>query len=1208
MALDSQDRQEIRLYLLGQLEPELRSQRVEERMLTESDYYEELIIIEDEVIEEYVAGRLTPDERVSFEQHFLSAPERVRKLRFARLFSDYVAAAPVAQTPPARARVRLPALLRPLFAAPFRAAATVAAVLVVCSLPVWMAYRDRPDPRVGEGLAALRRAYVNGPPVESRIADWQYAPRSVTRGGAQSEAEPISLAHAESLLTEAAYKRPSSASRHALGLRRLAEKKFDQAIALLEEAVRGNDDNAAFHNDLGVALLEQEKAGREGGAPEKELEALGRSVEHFDRAVGLDPSLTEAYFNRALAYQRMGLWRQAEEGWREYLNRDADSPWADEARSNLKLLEESGHAAPSNADDDLKSFLDAARSVDDAAAWKVVGRNYTSAGNGVANRLLDFQLELAFPGDLVERDAVLPALSYLARLERDRDGERYTSELVDHYERATPKQRALLGEARAHMKAGYELFNKTNWAEAVGEYEKAKLAYERAGANAERAFVEYRLAHCYVFLPDLKKARAGFEKLSADSKANEYRWLRARALFGLAHVSINSNEFSKAADYSGRALSEFEQAGDLNGVLGCLVQLADINRDLNRVEQSLGYLRRVLALTVNDPADPKQRWGFLVQVAFGLSSKRLNAAALFYQKEALGLARDMGGPLLISRSLSYVGSAYASREMYAEALDSARQALEVGQAMPDGSGRAEIVANASQRFGDILRQSGDCGRAVEAYDRGIRLYGELNDEYYSYMAHRGKLLCFMAARDDGAAGEELKTVLSLLGDYRAKINADGQRNSFFDKQQDIYDLAIRYGYERIRDPDRAFEYSEEGRARSLLDLLQGSGEVLNQSDGPDLSLAAVTRALTLEEIKDGLPDNVQVLQYAVLEDKLLIWVVTKSGVRVAEANVGARELSEKVRAYLALASAPPAAAADNALSARAAELYGLLVAPAQHLLDQSKFLCIVPDKVLHYLPYEALVSNATGNYLMEDYELGFAPSSSTYVAKSKAGGKAAAAEETLVSIGAPSFSRAAFPSLPPLPSAAKEAAAIKDSYGGKGRALVGGEASEQAVKSELQKADVAHFAMHYLVDENSEMLSGFPLAPERAPSAVQEGHDGFLQSYEIYKLSLRRTRLVVLSACQTGIEREYGGEGAVGVARPFLVAGAASVVASLWPVDTDASADLMINFHQQRRRGAVPATEALRRAQRQMARGPDARYRHPYYWAPFVVIGGHART
>jgi CHAT domain-containing protein len=67
------------------------------------------------------------------------------------------------------------------------------------------------------------------------------------------------------------------------------------------------------------------------------------------------------------------------------------------------------------------------------------------------------------------------------------------------------------------------------------------------------------------------------------------------------------------------------------------------------------------------------------------------------------------------------------------------------------------------------------------------------------------------------------------------------------------------------------------------------------------------------------------------------------------------------------------------------------------------------------------------------------------------------------------------------------------------------------------------------------------------------------------------------------------------------------VVASLWSVDSDASAELMVNFHRNRMRESLPVTQALRRAQIEMARGPEARYRNPYYWAPFAAVGGHSR-
>ena len=1200
MALDSKDREEVRLYLLGRLKPEHLSELLEERIMTEQDYYEELLVIEDEVIDQYLANELSRDEREAFEQYFLRTPERARKLSFARAFTKYVAAAPKVAPTPAPVRPGFREIFRHLFAAPIRVAA-VALVLITCSaLAWWMFFRS--DSEVNKGLIALREAYGSRRPLEARITGFEYAPWSVTRGGnSQPEVNSPSLDRAERTLLDAAHERPNSASWHALGQLYLAARKYDQAIAQFEEALKTDKDNARLHNDLGVALFEKGRNERSRDGSEKDLESLAQSVDQFNRAVELNDSLTEARFNRALAYQEMMLRQQAEEAWREYLRKDATSPWADEAKRHLKLLEESRSATSQTNENLIEEFLDAQRAGDDNAAWQLVSKSYTSAGNEVTNRLLDSQLDLTSGESSTEPGASLPALSYVAQLELNHTGNRYTSDLVKNYRRMSPDVRSLLKGAREHMKAGDALFANSRYAEAVDEYTKAKLDYERAGNVAERLFADYTLAYCYVFLPDLKKARAAFERLSVVAERNDYRWLLANCLYRLAHVSADSSEYSKAVDYSSRALTAFERADDLNGVLKCLVQLADVHIDLNRIGRAWDYLQRGLILMRDPRAGPMQRWGILVEMAFSFSSKRLDAAALFSQKEALSLALEMGKPLPKSRSYGYVGSAYASMKLYDQAMSHATRAFEIGES----AGGLEMMANASQQFGNIFRLAGECGKAVQAYDKSIQLYDKLGVEYYSYAAHKGKLLCYLANSDDRAAGDELQTVLALFERYRSKITAESHRNSFFDMEQSVYDLAIRYELTRMKNPVTAFEYSEVSRARSLLDELRRGAEVLEKGDGPDINLSGVTSPMTLADIQKGIPANTQILQYAVLEDRLLLWVVTNSGVRYQEVNIGAQQLTEKVRSLVDAANKPPAAN-DTAHVSLAVDLYQVLIAPAEPFLDKAKFLCIVPDKILHYLPYSALMSPATGRFLMEDYDFGLAPSSSIFVAVSvSASKKPGTVEERLLSVGDPSFKRASFPSLPDLPSAAREANAVSDFYQTR-RVLLRDEAREQSVKSEIEKANVAHLALHYVVDESSEMLSGFPLAPEREAARGRDNLDGFLQSYEIYKMKLPRTRLVVLSACQTGIEQQYDGEGVVGVARPFLVAGVPTVVASLWPVDTDASAELMINFHRHRTRDALTVTQALRRAQIEMARGQDAHYRHPYYWATFIAVGGHS--
>jgi CHAT domain-containing protein len=101
-------------------------------------------------------------------------------------------------------------------------------------------------------------------------------------------------------------------------------------------------------------------------------------------------------------------------------------------------------------------------------------------------------------------------------------------------------------------------------------------------------------------------------------------------------------------------------------------------------------------------------------------------------------------------------------------------------------------------------------------------------------------------------------------------------------------------------------------------------------------------------------------------------------------------------------------------------------------------------------------------------------------------------------------------------------------------------------------------------------------------------------------------RLVVLSACQTAIEQQYSGEGAVSVARPFMAAGVPLVVATLWPVDSSSSERLMTSFHRHRTE-AKSTAGALQQAQVEMLNDSNQRLQHPYYWAAFTAIGRYAK-
>ena len=190
-----------------------------------------------------------------------------------------------------------------------------------------------------------------------------------------------------------------------------------------------------------------------------------------------------------------------------------------------------------------------------------------------------------------------------------------------------------------------------------------------------------------------------------------------------------------------------------------------------------------------------------------------------------------------------------------------------------------------------------------------------------------------------------------------------------------------------------------------------------------------------------------------------------------------------------------------------------------------------------------------------------------------------------------------------LPSAAIEATGVAKFYR-TNEVYVGENALRGRIEPELSQSDVIHFAAHYLVDDFSPGKSRLLLAGKGERTSDERSDDLSLQ--EIDSMRLARPRVGILSACQSGIQRYYAGEGVIGLSRAFLTAGIPLVVASQWPVESDSTADLMIELHRLRKQENLFTTEALRRAQLAMLRHRDERYRRPYYWAAFFSIGGHA--
>ena len=190
-------------------------------------------------------------------------------------------------------------------------------------------------------------------------------------------------------------------------------------------------------------------------------------------------------------------------------------------------------------------------------------------------------------------------------------------------------------------------------------------------------------------------------------------------------------------------------------------------------------------------------------------------------------------------------------------------------------------------------------------------------------------------------------------------------------------------------------------------------------------------------------------------------------------------------------------------------------------------------------------------------------------------------------------------SIPRLLASREEAKAIMQvTPAGAGLNAIGFDASRATATSpELSKYRIVHFATHGLLNSEHPELSGVILS-----LVNQQGEpvNGFLRLHDIYNLNLPAD-LVVLSACNTGLGKDVKGEGLIGLTRGFMYAGASGVMASLWKVDDEATAELMKHFYREMLKDGLPPAAALRKAQVMMWNQKP--WRSPYYWAAFVLQG-----
>jgi CHAT domain-containing protein/tetratricopeptide (TPR) repeat protein len=1160
--------QNVREYLMGRVSDETTLEGIEELLFTDEEFCSQVALAEDGIINDYVFGRLSDADAESFRATLAANPERRFKLELTQALREKALAGNLR---PAQDKPSFFSSILLFFRQPVYAGAFAVLLIAVVALTVYFSRKGNPD-----DLAELRSIYQKARPTETRISEFGYAPLTRLRGAPEA-GDQKRLRRIENNLSEATDNNSTAQTHHALGVFYLTQQRYPEAIREFETALKFEDKNARIHNDLGVTHFELSKT----VSKEKKLEELAQSLEEFTKATKLDDNLLEALFNKSRALQEMGLPREAKDSWTLYLQKDPSSPWADEARKNLARIESEQTLFKSDGEV-LSDFLTAYRAHDDARAQKI----HNETKGLLKSTTVPLQLSRRYllakgSGNEAEIKESLEALIYIGNFEQAQNGDSFFFELANFYANLGAENRQPLLQAKDTLDAGQQLVA-SDVAKAISEFEKSRDLFARLGDICEAAIAENSAVQ---FLPDVARVAESRLRLAAmivNAESRKFMVLLPAAYYWLGMSDSHQNRISDSNKNLKTALRRAEASHNIFEIQHAQQALARGYSDLGELEPALWYASRMLTDRGLYYQNSVQYWRDKVTLADLSLKLKFFLTSMSFSREHLSVVREtaMDSSRVNDSLRSFIIAATATED-FVSALEYADESIQIALKRGDSAENTRTIAEIYLLRADVESKSRNCSAALTAYDKALELSRRLPEVTDSlYQIHKGKVFCFEQIDRQEDFSAELKTVLRLSEEYRATIREDDSRQAFFAGEQVVFDAATANAL-KARNGSRAFEFVEESRARSLLGFVESGKSIaeVEKNFGP------VGHPLTLPEIQTRLPEQVQLVQYAVLPDRLAIWIVSKNRFDFVEKQITSADLENKIGAYQALIVGR---GSSGDIRRTGQELYELLIPPD---LASDKQLCLVADKSLHQLSFATLVSPA-GRYLLEDHSLFYAPSASVLVlATENARAKERAVNESVLSIGNPDFDREDNPSLADLPDAEAEAKAIAGAYP-KFLELLGDQATREKFLDNFAAVEVVHFAGHFVPNRqlpgNSKLLFA----------------GGELRSNQLSVYKLPKAKLVVLSACETGLERYNQSEGAIGIARTLLALGVPTVVASQWKVDSAPTKDLMIAFHRNRKQRGMTSAESLRQAQLAMLSRDETKA--PFYWAAFSLFGGYA--
>src|SRR5712672_1180132 len=774
--------------------------------------------------------------------------------------------------------------------------------------------------------------------------------------------------------------------------------------------------------------------------------------------------------------------------------------------------------------------------------------------------------------------------------------------------------------------------------EALAHYERAYKALSAFKDWEHVAVTLHNMAMCLINLNEFARSLHCYQKARQLCVRHELPRLRDQADYNIAYLYYFRGEYSRAIDMLLATRRACETSGDVYRFALCHLDLSEIYLELNLSEEAremahegfarfeklgMGY---EAAKTLANEA-----------MAYAQQGKAMQALERFAKaREMFAREKNLVWPWLLDL---YQGLLLFHEGRYFEARRLCATAVELFDGTPL-TGKALLARLLLAR---IALQVGDLAAAEAETNAAVAKLSNAQAPVLVYQTHLllGQIAATRGNRSAAyAAYQEARKSLESL---RTRLQSEELKIAFVKNRMQVYEAVVELYLDAANkeiSADEAFSCIEAAKSRSMIEMIFQSGqslpmgeagqseyvrkirdlreelnwyyhrieleqlrpeersrerlELLHQAaqlhekellralrelpaqERENATLEAPTE-LSLTKLQAVLPAGAVLVEYYSAGDRMVAAVISGKGIEIVPVSVVSRitNLLHLLRFQFAkfrMGAAYTDKFAQPLLRATLAHLEGLyreLIEPIRPRLT-GKHVIFVPHGPLHFLPFHALRNGE--EYLCDAYTVSYAPSATVFALCQE---KTTSQKRNSLVLGIPD-ERA-----PLILNEVQSVAALLPQT----ELFVGTQATAQVLRERGLETGVLHIATHGLYRQDNPMFSGIKLG------------DGYLNLYDLYQMRLG-AKLVTLSGCATGMNSVADGDELLGLQRGLFCAGASSLLLSLWDVHDQSTAELMQEFY----RGYVASGEmvgSLRTAMRKIREQNP----HPYFWAPFVLVG-----